>query len=351
VAAIEAAALLQVPAPPPVPAVIADTSRPAPGAMPPRAYVQTTEPAGPSNFLIVLWLLLLFAVQMLAIASNHAVPVKSIPELLTSSFMQYLLIALLCFAIIGLLGKALRGEFPSAAGPLLAMTLVYGLLLAKVFFMPESQSLQTASDVPAEQGKPLNLRDGNAKRDWYGFAIAYEDKRDWQGLLSVATEWTANEPGNVDPWIFKGIACAGLKLYAQAVEADLQASRMAPNNATVWANLASDYLSLGQPPEAEAAARKAVELDSNSAMAWNNLGASLRGEGTQDEAMADFQRAIAIDPSYSTAWGNVGGQYYRRKQYPEALDAYQKALALDPSSQTATVGIANVQEMQRLGGG
>jgi len=311
--------------------------------------VYTKEPASGGNLMIALWLLLLFAVQILAIAIDHSKPVNSIPELFASSVMHYLAIALLCFAVIGVLGKALQGEFPSAAGPLLAMTLVYGVLLTSAFLMPAPQSLDAVSASQTEQGKPINFDSSNGRKDWYGFARTYEDKRDWQGLLAVSNQWAASEPDNADVWFNQGLAYSGLGQHEQALEAEQKSARIDPNRASIWINIGNSYLSLNRYAESEVASRKALDLDSNLAIAWNNLGAALAGEGKHDEAMADYQHAIAIDPNYATAWENVGNQYYRRKQYPEALDAYQRTLTLDPSNQKASVGIANVQEMQRLG--
>jgi len=392
VAAIEAATLLQVPAPPP--AAVADTAQAAPGAIPPAIVLMEAQPAGLNTPMVGLWLAFLFAIQVAATATDHWRPVHSVQLLLLTSAMHYVVIGLLCFSIIVLPVKLLRGDMPNLVWPLLAMTMVYGALLSRNFLTPppEPQSPpqqvatmqsstpslpdnSTAPVLPPDQPgenptapptsffaapravnpfgreQPIDYGASTGHKDWYGFAKTLEQKRDWQGLLNLTLEWTASEPNTADAWNYQGIAYSGLRQEAQAVLAGQHALRIAPDRAYIWNNLAYSYLVLGNLADSESASRKALELDKGSAVAWNNLGAALQSEGKDDEAMADYQQAVAADSGYAMAWANVGNQFYRRRQFPEALDAFKKALALDPTNEIATTGIANVQEMQRLGGG
>lgn len=366
VPATDAASILQLPAP--LPAAAPDALKAASVAAPVSSYVYAVEPAGPSMIVILLWLVVLFALQFQLSLHSAAEPMNSARGVLGSSIGQFLLIALGCFGVIGLLGKALKGEFPSAVGPLFAMTLVYGVLFGNSLLKPEAKPItvaatpQAVSDtaptpsfaptqpVPRSDSQPIDFGDNVGHKDWFGFARALENKRDWKGVIDLTTEWIANEPDKADPWVFQGIAYYGLGQYAQSIEPYQQATRLAPDKAYIWNNMANSYLMLRNYPESEAAARTALGIDGHSAIAWNNLGAALQGEQKQDEAMADYQRAVAEDPNFAVAWANIGDQYYRRKQWPEALDAYQTALGADPSYQPAINGVANTQEMQKLAG-
>ena len=184
--------------------------------------------------------------------------------------------------------------------------------------------------------------------DWYGIASALRDKKDWQGLLEHTTLWTDAEPNAGSAWAFQSIAYDGLGRYADAVQADLQTTSVAPDQVYGWMNLANDDFNVKDYAGAVTATRKAIEIDGSNAHAWNSLGAALQNTGKLDEAMDAYQHAVANDPHYAAAWENLGSQYYRKKQWDDAIKAWQTVLTIEPGNRVAGSGITNAQQMKAL---
>jgi Flp pilus assembly protein TadD len=101
-----------------------------------------------------------------------------------------------------------------------------------------------------------------------------------------------------------------------------------------------------RPPEALAAARKALEAgDHDRALkyakvailrlpkrsgAWNTLGRIQLKMGKRKDAITSFEQAVELNPSNSYARNNLGLALIYDKRYDEAVDALEEAVTLEP---------------------
>ena len=101
-----------------------------------------------------------------------------------------------------------------------------------------------------------------------------------------------------------------------------------------------------RPPEALAAARKALEAgDHEKALkyakvailrlpkrsgAWNTLGRIQLRMGKRKDAITSFEQAVELNPSNSYARNNLGLALIYDKRYDEAIDALEEAVTLEP---------------------
>jgi len=97
-------------------------------------------------------------------------------------------------------------------------------------------------------------------------------------------------------------------------------------------NLASLYLQMGRPGEAETELQTALRLDPNNIPAMVNLADLYRQQQRDDEGQKWLQRAIAGAPNAAEPIHALGLLKVRQKQYQEALSLLAKAAALQPSN-------------------
>jgi predicted O-linked N-acetylglucosamine transferase (SPINDLY family) len=87
---------------------------------------------------------------------------------------------------------------------------------------------------------------------------------------------------------------------------------------------------LGQLPQAEAAARRALEIDPGLAAAANHLGNALVAQGRVQEADEAFDKALALEPDYAEAYNNRALSRMLRGLVCAAEDDLRRAMALRP---------------------
>lgn len=97
----------------------------------------------------------------------------------------------------------------------------------------------------------------------------------------------------------------------------------------------------GKGEEAIETLRRAVKLAPQAASIQANLGEILRQNGELDPAAAALQRSIELDPNNSQALNNLGIVQYERKKFKEAVDYYRRALAIRPEMAEAHNNLGN----------
>lgn len=113
-----------------------------------------------------------------------------------------------------------------------------------------------------------------------------------------------------------------------------------PELAMVWAAAAER---LGDMPDAEAAARRALELDPQSAGAMNNLAYFLLLQDKElDQARELASKAVQADPRHATYHDTLGRIQARAGEHEQAAASFQRAVELDPNLVEARVGLADV---------
>lgn len=371
------ASTLPVVAPPPIPFA-------------PRPLAMTEVPRALGWHWVALWMVALFALQLALIPSHLLGTDPSLGVFVGTALLRYAGTVAAAFLGALVVGWLLFRELPGRVGTLGALTLVY-LGLAGHFAWQSSTTVATTAATAAEEtttrsaqgtvaavsqpmtsaqgtvprqpvavvalprgyGEPTELPSrpgGNAgRRDWQGFAEVLTDRSDWTALAALARDWVRADPGSAAAWTYLGLALAEQGDTGQSIDANLQALRVDASYVTAQYNLANAYKTLGQDEQALAGYRRTLELKPDAILAYNNMAIVLSKLGRTEEAIAAWQRAAALKPDDARTWSNLGEQHYRLKQYPQAIESFRKALAVDPGYGSANAGLANAQEMQRLG--
>ena len=111
--------------------------------------------------------------------------------------------------------------------------------------------------------------------------------------------------------------------YAEAVRVLEEASRIEPDNAMLWMNLAAAYLGPLESSDEEgqlkavAAFERALALDPEAPSVNYNLGLIYKQRGEAERAAAHFWRALEVDPSDSDARSRLRQLGYENTQPPD----------------------------------
>jgi len=133
-------------------------------------------------------------------------------------------------------------------------------------------------------------------------------------------------PGNADAHNIHGVALNALGKPDEAIDSLKRAVKLAPNAASIYANLGEVQRQAGQKKEAAKSLETAVKLDPQNAQALNNLGIIRYEEGKYEEAVDFYRRAIAIRPTMAEALNNLGNSLRMVGDVDGAMQAYQDAL-------------------------
>ncbi len=116
--------------------------------------------------------------------------------------------------------------------------------------------------------------------------------------------------------------------YAQAGKVLRTASRVFPNSAAVFIDLAIAKIKMNDLQSAERHLRKAVTLK-RTAHALCLLADVVYQQGRSGEAKRLYRRAIRLDPQYEEAYYNLGVLLKFARQYSRAESVFRQAIKLD----------------------
>jgi tetratricopeptide (TPR) repeat protein len=128
--------------------------------------------------------------------------------------------------------------------------------------------------------------------------------------------------------------------YEDAIAPLLEATRLAPFNASVLSDLGLAYLHCHRPSEAVPWLRRSLALRPNFAATHYHLGAALEETGGDAEALAAYQRAIALNPKLAKAHARIATFLVAKGVRREAAEAYDRA--------AAAAGNANFGQLFRI---
>ena len=165
----------------------------------------------------------------------------------------------------------------------------------------------------------------------------------------LAVHITQDFPNHPFSWKVLGAVLAQTGRYAEAVDANQTAIKLAPQDAGVHNNLAGALRGLGRLDEAEASYNQAIALKPGDVEAHSNLGVTLKELGRLDEAEASYKKAIALKPDLAEAHSNLGITLKELGWLDEAEASYNQAIALKPDYAEAHNNLGNtLQELGRL---
>jgi tetratricopeptide (TPR) repeat protein len=123
------------------------------------------------------------------------------------------------------------------------------------------------------------------------------------------------------------------RLYDEAIEVLLEATRPDPENATVPYNLGCVYLVTRRVTEAITWLRRSIDVDPSFARAHFLLGVALQQSGQDDVgAVAAYRRALALEPDFPEAHALLADLLWDNGLRDEAAAWYERAAASAPSA-------------------
>jgi tetratricopeptide (TPR) repeat protein len=102
-----------------------------------------------------------------------------------------------------------------------------------------------------------------------------------------------------------------------------EASRLAEEDASLWARLAEMYLANGQPELAQQNAERALKLDPKLSTAWAIHGGAMRAVSQPREALADYLRALSYAPTNRAILNEIAELHRELNQPERAIQTLQ----------------------------
>ncbi len=96
---------------------------------------------------------------------------------------------------------------------------------------------------------------------------------------------------------------------------------------------------------------QAVAKDPQRATYRSNLGYAYHLKGDLPKATALYREALKLDDKLASAWINLGNALAQQGQRKEAREAYLKAQAIDPSDPRVQAVLAELDAIEKKGGG
>lgn len=109
-------------------------------------------------------------------------------------------------------------------------------------------------------------------------------------------------------------------------------SRMVPNSAAVWYNLALSAQHLGLHSKAIREYEKSLRITPDQVDALVNLSLSYKNMENRDASMSAVRKALSLAPSHPRALNQLGSLLGESGESSEALDCFRKALENDPGN-------------------
>jgi tetratricopeptide (TPR) repeat protein len=141
-------------------------------------------------------------------------------------------------------------------------------------------------------------------------------------------------------WNNYGIALLDQQQYARSVQAFEQVTKMRPDYADAFTNIAVAEISWEKYSSARAGVEKALQLSPGNARALYYLALVERNQGHLDSAITDLRSVAQQFPLSRDAHRELGYSYYQEHKYALALDQYQKLQNIDPDDLAAHYNLA-----------
>jgi len=144
------------------------------------------------------------------------------------------------------------------------------------------------------------------------------------------------------------------QLVQQAIREARNAVALAPNNVTVWENLASLYHQLfnfaqGADQWAIASLNQTIRLDPNNPQLYLNLGGLYYSLNRFDEAINLFQTSVGLKPDFANGYYNLAAAFREKKDFQKAFEALNQASRfIDVNSPDYQKVQAEIEEVKKM---
>ena len=115
-----------------------------------------------------------------------------------------------------------------------------------------------------------------------------------------------------------------------AEKAFLEVTKLDPNYADGWVNIARVRVQEGDPEGAQSVLTRALELDPNLAKSQYFYGLTLKTQGRYDEALEHFRNAASSYPRDRVVRNQIGRLHFLKREFEKAIIELTKTLTVDP---------------------
>ena len=129
---------------------------------------------------------------------------------------------------------------------------------------------------------------------------------------------------------FLGLALAGDRRYAEAVDAYTIALDLEPDHLQANVSMGDAWLAQGDTDEAQPYYVRAQKLRPEYAAALDGLARVAEAQAMDDKAIALFGRALASDKGFAPAYTHLGDLYLRTGKLDEAVKLLVEAISVRP---------------------
>lgn len=144
---------------------------------------------------------------------------------------------------------------------------------------------------------------------------------------------------------FLGLALAGDRRYAAAVESYKIALDLDPSHLQANVAMADAWLAQGDADEGSPYYARALKLRAEYAPALDGQGRVAQAQADDDKAIAMFTRAIASDKGYAQAYMDLGDVYLRQSRLDDAVKLLIEAVSVRPDYTPALNRLATAYGM------
>jgi tetratricopeptide (TPR) repeat protein len=116
--------------------------------------------------------------------------------------------------------------------------------------------------------------------------------------------------------------------YAQAIDAYIKATKIAPSYTLAYNQLGYSYEFVGRYPEAEVAFKKYIELLPGDPNPYDSYAELLMKMGNYRGSIQQYEKALSIDPKFATAFIGIGNDQIFLGKFGDARKAFARFLAV-----------------------
>lgn len=171
------------------------------------------------------------------------------------------------------------------------------------------------------------------------FGSLYAQQKDWTDAQQEFATAIRRNPGLAVAHLHLGLVMQARGQMSGLPEL-VQASQLAPQNATIAMELGKALAAEGQDEQAIPVFQHVLELEPESTAAMYQLALALQRSDKVQEAILLLKKVVAAEPNNAEAMTNLGMALCQAQLAKEAVPVLQRSIALAPESVTAHQDLA-----------
>jgi tetratricopeptide (TPR) repeat protein len=160
--------------------------------------------------------------------------------------------------------------------------------------------------------------------------VSAYNRADYRAAIVPLQKAAAMSLNSFPAYHYLGLALAGDRRYAEAVEAYTIALDLDPIHLQANVAMGDAWLAQGDTDEAQPYYVKAAKLRPEYAAALDGMARVAEAQAQQDAAIALFERALASDKGFAPAYTHLGDLYLRAGKLDEAVKLLVEAVTVRP---------------------